>query len=90
MSAKKTPPDWMKRGVLVEYRPPILPGIGGKDWAFTGRLESDPFLMGNPKYGRWMVRIGDMDENYQQNTGRKVHSLASIDYVYRMRRGSAK
>ena len=83
MKSKK-PPEWMKKGVLVEFTPEFFPYQGfRRGEKFTGRLESDPFPMPS---GDWKVRIGDMDERYQELTGRNVHTLASVIHVSQVRR----
>jgi len=82
---EKNPPEWMKKGALVEFKPEffLYPGFK-KGEKFTGRLESDPFLMPS---GRWKVlRIVDMDERYQELTGKTVHSMACIKSLTQIRR----
>lgn len=82
--ATKQPEDWMRKGVLVEYCPEYMTGAKPGE-KFTGRLESDPFRIRSG--GRWVVRIGDMDERYQQITGRNVQTFAGIQFIKQFRRG---
>lgn len=79
------PEPWMKKGVPVNFKPKFLPNDGFKEGdVFTGRLECDPFRISGR--GRYVVRIGDMDERYQKITGRNVHSIAGIESISQVRR----
>lgn len=78
--------NWMRKGVQVQFSPPFGPG-GEKGATYTGRLGGEPFLMGNPKNDRWVVRIEDMDENYVKLFGRYVHSCAAVEHVTPIMKG---
>lgn len=72
--------SWMKKGVPVTYCPVYIDGRHSSE-AYTGRIAVEPFKIGNPKNDRWVVRIEDMDEKFQQQFGRTVIAIASVKYV---------
>jgi hypothetical protein len=84
------PAEWMKKGVLVEFVPKFLPGSKEGD-VFTGRLSCDPWqIRTGDRFAPYVVTIADMDERYQQITGRTVHTIAGIDSIRQIRRKGVK
>lgn len=73
--------SWMTNGTPVVFCPPTLMcHNGGKP--FHARIEGLPFLMGNPKNSKWVVRLVDLDENYQSLFRRSAYSCADVRYVF--------
>ena len=73
--------SWMTNGTPVVFAPPtLICQNGGK--AFRARIEGSPFLMGNPKHGKWVIRLVDLDDNYQKLFRRSAYSCADVRYVF--------
>lgn len=81
--AVKTAIEWMRVGVPVWFSPGYGPKGPIKGVKFKGLIGSKPFLVGNPKNDRWVVRITDLDDNYVQIFNRTVHATAPISMVTR-------
>ena len=76
-----TDKSWMTNGTPVVFCPPTLM-CHNEGKAFEARIEGSPFLMGNPKNGKWVVRLVDFDENYQNLFRRSAYSCADVNYVF--------
>lgn len=71
--------SWIHDGVPVWYREKKLEKMGGKrEHIFAGVVHGDPTRMLS---GRWVVRLIEMDENYQKKYGVMTVPIAGAEFV---------
>lgn len=73
-------PAWVRNGAPVKYRPVFGPK-DSQGIVYSGILEGEPYLMGNPQNRRWVVRIVDLDDDYAKMFGRSVVPNASLNEI---------
>lgn len=71
---------WIKNGQTVKYCPHYREGrLDSKEYA--GVVCGEPWILGNPKNNRYVVRLEQMDKKYREEYGRNCIAYVSVEFI---------